>query len=135
MIPTTDSLKQRKEKQLIRYYSSLNISDKETLLAFAEFLSSRDLNESFDDKDNNNKNINNDVNHIIPLQIERPKNETVIKAIKRLTVTYPMVEKEKLLHSISDLITAHMMQGKKAEIVIDELEGLFFNEYESCKLV
>lgn len=135
MIPTTDSLKQRKEKQLIRYYSSLNISDKETLLAFAEFLSSRDLNESFDNKDNNNKNINNDVNHIIPLQIERPKNETVIKAIKRLTVTYPMVEKEKLLHSISDLITAHMMQGKKAEIVIDELEGLFFNEYESCKLV
>lgn len=135
MILKTDNLKQRKEKQLLHYYSSLNVSDKETLLTFAEFLSSRVTNENLDnDNINNKKKGNNEVVQIIPLKIERPKTESVIHAIKRLTDTYPMIEKEKLLHSISDLMTAHMMQGKTAEIVIDELESLFFNEYESSKL-
>ena len=135
MILKTDNLKQRKEKQLLHYYSSLNVSDKETLLTFAEFLSSRVTNENLDnDNINNKKKGNNEVVQIIPLKIERPKTESVIHAIKRLTDTYSMIEKEKLLHSISDLMTAHMMQGKTAEIVIDELESLFFNEYESSKL-
>ena len=135
MILKTDNLKQRKEKQLLHYYSSLNVSDKETLLTFAEFLSCRVTNENLDnDNINNKKKVNNEVVQIIPLKIERPKTESVIHAIKRLTDTYPMIEKEKLLHSISDLMTAHMMQGKTAEIVIDELESLFFNEYESSKL-
>ena len=135
MILKTDNLKLRKEKQLLHYYSSLNVSDKETLLTFAEFLSSRVTNENLDnDNINNKKKGNNEVVQIIPLKIERPKTESVIHAIKRLTDTYPMIEKEKLLHSISDLMTAHMMQGKTAEIVIDELESLFFNEYESSKL-
>ncbi len=127
MIYKTDNLKQRKEKELLSHFSTLNNSDKESLLAFAEFLSRRDSNNNFDIAPRQN----DEIDQKIPLQIERPKEESVIKAIKRLTATYPMVEKERLLHSISDLMTAHMMQGKKSEIVIDELESLFLNEYES----
>lgn len=124
MLPTSSSLKNRQEKQLIDYYSSLSSSDKDNLLAFAEFLSQRVTLNNVD------KELIDRTTQSQPVAIKRPETESVIKAIKRLTATYPMVEKENLLHSISDLITAHMMQGKKAEIVIDELEDLFLNAFE-----
>ena len=124
MLPTSSSLKNRQEKQLIDYYSSLSSSDKDNLLAFAEFLSQRATSNNVD------KELIERTTQSQPVAIKRPETESVIKAIKRLTATYPMVEKENLLHSISDLITAHMMQGKKAEIVIDELEDLFLNAFE-----
>ncbi len=124
MLPTSSSLKNRQEKQLIDYYSSLSSSDKDNLLAFAEFLSQRVTSNNVD------KELIERTTQSQPVAIQRPETESVIKAIKRLTATYPMVEKENLLHSISDLITAHMMQGKKAEIVIDELEDLFLNAFE-----
>ena len=124
MLPTSSSLKNRQEKQLIDYYSSLSSSDKDNLLAFAEFLSQRATSNNVD------KELIDRTTQSQPVAIQRPETESVIKAIKRLTATYPMVEKENLLHSISDLITAHMMQGKKAEIVIDELEDLFLNAFE-----
>ena len=124
MLPTSSSLKNRQEKQLIDYYSSLSSSDKDNLLAFAEFLSQRVTSNNVD------KELIDRTTQSQPVAIKRPETESVIKAIKRLTATYPMVEKENLLHSISDLITAHMMQGKKAEIVIDELEDLFLNAFE-----
>lgn len=124
MLPTSSSLKNRQEKQLIDYYSSLSSSDKGNLLAFAEFLSQRVTLNNVD------KELIDRTTQSQPVAIKRPETESVIKAIKRLTATYPMVEKENLLHSISDLITAHMMQGKKAEIVIDELEDLFLNAFE-----
>ena len=44
-----------------------------------------------------------------------------------------MVEKEQFLHTISDLMTRHMMQGKSSESVIDELENLFLNAYEKLE--
>ena len=124
MLPTSSSLKNRQEKQLIDYYSSLSSSDKDNLLAFAEFLSQRVTSNNVD------KELIDRTTQSQPVAIKRPETESVIKAIKRLTATYPMVEKEHLLHSISDLMTAHMMQGKKAEIVIDELEDLFLNAFE-----
>jgi len=124
MFPTSSSLKNRQEKQLIVYFSSLNSSDKDKLLAFAEFLSQRVITNDVD------KELIDATLQSQLVAIQRPETESVIKAIKRLTTTYPMVEKEQLLHSISDLMTAHMMQGKKAEIVIDELEILFLSAYE-----
>ena len=125
MFPIPSSQKNRQEKQLIDYFSSLKSSDKDNLLAFAEFLSQRATATNVD---------NGLIDRTVPSQpvaIQRPATESVIKAIKRLTTTYPMVEKELLLHSISDLMTAHMMQCKKAEIVIDELEALFLKAYEN----
>jgi len=124
MFPSSSSLKNRQEKQLIDCFSSLKSSDKDNLLAFAEFLSQRATISDVDNK------LLDQTLQSEPLVIQRPATESVVKAIKRLTTTYPMVEKEQLLHSISDLMTAHMMQGKKAQIVIDELEILFLNAYE-----
>ncbi len=65
-----------------------------------------------------------------PLDIKRPDDESVIKAIKRLSETYPMVDKDNILHPISDLMTAHMIQGREAEKIIDELEDVFLKEYK-----
>lgn len=127
MLPTSSSLKNRKEKQLLDYFSSLNSDNKENLLAFAEFLSKRSLL-----KDGDEKSIELSPKSE-PVSIKRPETESIIKAIKRLSATYPMVEKEQFLHTISDLMTRHMMQGKSSESVIDELENLFLNAYEKLE--
>lgn len=125
MLLPTSSQKNRKEKQLLKYFSSLNGEDKNSLIAFAEFLVKREAEGSLV--------TNNSIPISSPLQIDRPESESVIKAIKRLTKTYPMVEKEQFLHVISDLMTAHMMQGKDSSSVIDELEVLFLNAYEKLE--
>ncbi len=65
-----------------------------------------------------------------PLDIPRPESESVIKAIKRLSATYPMVDRGKLFNQTSTLMTQHVMQGRDAVEIIDELETLFRTEYE-----
>jgi hypothetical protein len=41
-----------------------------------------------------------------------------------------MVEKDDLLHEASSLMSAHVMQGKAAVEVIDELEIVFRRHFE-----
>jgi len=65
-----------------------------------------------------------------PVTIPRPENETVIKAIKRLRVTYPMLDARKLLNQTSDLMTQHVVHGRGAVEVIDDLELLFRSNYQ-----
>ena len=60
-----------------------------------------------------------------PLGLPRPQEETVVAAIRRLSQNYPMLDKEPLLHQASALMTAHVMHGREAREVIDELEQLF----------
>lgn len=62
--------------------------------------------------------------------IPRPDDESVIKAIKRLSDSYPMLDKNKLFRQTSSLMTQHVMQGRDQKEVIDELEALFKNQYE-----
>ena len=118
----------KQERKLLKVFKSLDNVNKESLLAFAEFLQSRTIDESVTAEDNikNKANITNE-----PLDIERPEEESVIKAIKRLTNTYPMVNKENILNPISGVMTSHIMQGKSPKDAIDELETLFLNEYNS----
>lgn len=66
-----------------------------------------------------------------PLAIPRPTEENVIKAVKRLSATYPMLDRVKLLDEASHLMTQHVIQGRAAVEVIDELEILFRRHYES----
>jgi hypothetical protein len=113
----------KQERQLVKIFKVLNSNNKATLLAFAEFLKTRSIDNVEDQGQQESVTI--------PLDIERPGQESVIKAIKRLSATYPMVDKEKILHPISALMTAHMLQGKEAEKVIDELQILFLQEYET----
>ncbi len=126
MFPTPQMTGSKQERALIKLYKSLNQSDKESLLVFAEFLLHKEKLET--DASSEEIEIVSE-----PLDIERPEKESVIKAIRRLRETYPMVDEEKVLHPISGLMTAHMLQGKKANQVIDELEDLFRSEYDKNK--
>ncbi len=64
-----------------------------------------------------------------PLDIRRPDAESVVAAIKRLAKTYPMLNREALLHEASTLMSAHVMQGRSANDVIDDLQALFESAY------
>ena len=66
-----------------------------------------------------------------PLDIPRPVEESVVKAVKRLRATYPMLDARKLLNETSALMTQHVMQGRDKIEVIEELEILFRTHYET----
>lgn len=112
----------KQERELIKLYKSLDEANKEAFLAFGEFLKTRA----------NPENPQTVVESLL-VDIPRPETESVIKAIKRLSATYPMVDKETILHPISNLMTSHIIQGRKAPEVIDDLQDLFLSEYESLK--
>lgn len=124
MLPTIPVQGSKSERKLLKLFKALDGSKQETLLSFAEFLKSQSGDQLGLDQEVDDQAINK------PLDIARPDNESVIKAIKRLSETYPMVNKDNILHPISDLMTAHMLQGKAAEPIIDELEIVFLKEYQ-----
>jgi len=66
--------------------------------------------------------------------IERPAEESVVAAIKRLSHTYPMLDRQALLHETSSFMMQHMMQGREAVEVIDEMEIYFLRQYEQFSL-
>lgn len=110
------------EKTLIELFRSLDASQRETLAAFAEFLARRSPAPEMP------------VAAIeMPQQIDRPENESVVRAIKRLSATYPMLDRKKLLHQTSNLVTEHVMQGRNAPEVIDDIERIFAEQYEKYK--
>jgi len=109
------------EKKLLKHFSQLSEAQQQTLLQFAEFLLTRS-----DDSDAAGQK---DVPP--PVLKERPAEETVVGAIKRLTASYPMLEKDRLFNETSVLMTKHVMQGHAAHVVIDELEMLFQRHYEA----
>lgn len=105
----------KKEKKLLEFYHRLPTEQAETLLAYAEFMVER-----FGQTEE------------IPAEIQdipRPEKESVIAAIKRLSATYPMLEKDKIFNDTSSLMSQHIIQGREAMEVIDELEALFQQEY------
>jgi len=53
-----------------------------------------------------------------------------VLAIQRLTATYPMLDTAKLLNESSELMSSHILQGREAVGVIDDLESLFGRYYE-----
>lgn len=65
-----------------------------------------------------------------PEPIPRPEQESVIKAMRRLSATYHMLDRSKLLNETSALMAQHVMQGRPAVEVIDELEVVFQSHYE-----
>lgn len=101
-------------KRLKRIFSELPEADQKSLVDFGEFLLSR--------VDRNPPSL--EIN-LIP----RPETESVVAAIKRLTQTYPMLDKGQLFNETSSLMTQHIMQGRAASDVIDELETLFTKHY------
>lgn len=65
-----------------------------------------------------------------PNEIPRPDEETVVGAIKRLKLTYPMIENMSVFSTASSLMTEHMVNGRDVVEVIDEMEKLFEDSFE-----
>ncbi len=106
------------ERRLLRLYRALSPSRREGLFDYAEFLLSRAQPEAPEVPSE-------------PLDIPRPTQESVVKAIKRLRETYPMLDRARILHETSALMTQHLVHGKSAPEVIDELEILFRHHFET----
>ena len=104
-------------EKLLEVFESLNDEKQASLIDYAEFLRSKgDL-------------VTKEVP--APESIERPKEETVVGAIKRLKLTYPMIESMSVFSAASDLMTDNMVSGRYAAEVIDDMQTLFEEEYQS----
>jgi len=106
-----------KEKQLLKFFASLADEDQAAVVNFAGYLYQ---------KNPRKKDITE-----VPLDIERPDQESVVGAIKRLKKTYPMIESMEVFNKASELLSAHMLQGRDKKSVIDDLEELFKSTYEN----
>ncbi len=107
----------KREKKLLNCFRQMNGEAQTSLQDFAMFLAERYPAESSVPE--------------TPLDIQRPEEESVIAAVKRLSATYPMLNKDSMLHETSALVAQHMIQGRDAVEVINELEDIFRRMYES----
>lgn len=105
------------ERRLLKLFRALPETRKQGLLDYADFLLTQGQPEQAAPSP-------------IPLEIPRPAQESVVKAIKRLRETYPMLDRAKILHETSALMTQHLLHGRLAPDVIDELEALFRRHYQ-----
>ena len=114
------------QQQLTVLIQQLGAGDQATLLAFAAFLASRAPAHSVSVKVEP---------EIVPEPelIERPAQESVVGALKRLSKSYPMLNKAEMLSATSDLVAASIMQGSDPVGVIDELQEIFRRHYEQMK--
>lgn len=113
------------ERRLLKILRTLNAQDRATLLAFGEFLLVGGAGVS---------TPNAERLPPAPTQPQyepRPPQESVVAAIKRLRRVYPMLEPGEMLHETSALMAAHVLQGREAREVIDELERLFDGHYQA----
>lgn len=110
-------------KKLIAFFNTLSVDSQQSVLDFAEFLSQRDCAQrpSVPDEPDQKQQA---------VYQPRPKNENIINAIKRMRATYFMLNTDELLNSTSALMTQHIVHGRAADEVIDELEALFESHYQ-----
>jgi len=105
------------QKQLLKYFSGLDEERKRALLEYAGYLYER----------SEKKPLVLTEPKIIP----RPEQESVVGAIKRLSASYEMIDKQTMLHELSGLMAQHMLQGRPADAVITEIESVFITKYQS----
>jgi len=105
------------EKRVLHLFRSLSDEQQHTVSAFMEFLATRGTHSP-------------SAKPVPPVEIPRPEQESVVKAIKRLRATYPMLDQNKLFHETSEHMTGHLMHGKSAVEAIDELEAMFARHYQ-----
>ena len=98
----------------------LGSAEQEQLLAFADFLRSRQQPETV-------------VMHQAPKILPAKEGETVVGAIKRLRESYAMLDAKEMLNDTSSLMSRHVLGGEAAETVIVELERMFERYYQRCR--
>lgn len=108
---------EKQRKRLMSCYQGLDEQRQLALLEYAEFLLSRSEKKQTPLAEPN----------ILP----RPDDETVVGAIKRLTASYEMVDKQYMLHELSGLMAQHLLQGRAAAEVIDDIEVVFETHYQA----
>lgn len=120
------------EKKLLESFKTLSSEDKQTLIKFSQFLSGQSLTTAVVSEEGGKADVlMAKKESLVPKDIPRPKEESVIKAIKRLNKTYYMLDKSSLFNDISALMTEHLMKGRSAVSIIDELEDVFSNTYKA----
>lgn len=106
----------RDAKALVDLFNTLDKDRQQSLFDYAEFLQSkgglakREISE--------------------PVKIQKPGEETVVGAIKRMKQSYPMIDSMEVFAVASNLMTDHMVKGREAEEVINEIEALFEETYK-----
>lgn len=109
------------ERRLIQRYRDLGETDRHALIAFAEFLAQREGAAQTPQPPRE------------PTPLARPEGETVIAAIRRLSLSYSMLERGSMLHETAALMSAHVLKGRGAAEVIDDLEALFERHYQTYR--
>ena len=132
------------EQSLLDCFKQLSKDDRHSLLRFAEFLvagSAIEFTSSGQEQAVNTgdrkqaESASTDKSKAVadaiaqPIEIERPDEERVVDALKRLSATYPMLDKKGLLDKASSLVAQHVMFGKPAVVVINEIEVMFSEAY------
>lgn len=117
------------QKQLLENFLNLNEQGRQMLLEFSEFLGGKYSGGV------SPSSSPSDMPVVVqqapePEPIPRPEQESVVGAMKRLSKSYYMIDKSKILNQASTLMTEHMMKGRSAVEVIDELEIVFRTHYE-----
>lgn len=106
------------EERLLAYFRELPAQHKTTLLEFAEFLHARagaaDGGSGVPAK---------------PRRIKAAQGETVAMAVRRLTRSYPMLDRRKLMNETSRCMAEHALEGRPAAEVIAKLELVFARHY------
>ena len=110
----------RLPQRLAEIYAKLGEQDRRSLLDFAEFLLQREPDSG---------KIGAGAGPASPELLPRPESESVVAAIKRLSGSYPMLDKQVLFSKTSELMSAHLLQGRDAKEIIDELEAVFQQQY------
>ena len=106
------------EKKVLDLFGRLALEQQDKLITVAEFLNGNALDAAAASD---------------PLAIPRPAGETVTMAIRRLTRTYPMLDRRKLMAEASQFMAQHALEGREAAAVIDELEAVFARHYQRQK--
>jgi len=127
-----------KQKILLDYYQDLSKQDQHSLLRYAEFLATgatSSQSESGEFVDNSASNTVVSLASTLkpipkPEKIAAPKDEKVVQALKRMSATYPMLEKSSLLNKASELVAQHIMFAKPAVVVIKDIEAMFAMAYD-----
>ena len=100
----------KNSQDLIDLYEAMDDSRKKSLSDFADFLYAQA------------EPISKEIQP--PADIQRPDQETVVGAIKRLKTTYFMIESMSVFSEASSLMTEHMVKGRDVGEVIDNMELL-----------
>jgi hypothetical protein len=106
------------EKVLLKNLHQLPETQQQALLDYAEFLTQRYA-------------IEEELVPQQPVDISRPAGESVIKAVRRLSKTYPMLESKEMFEKTSSFMMRNLMHGEGSETVIDEMEIFFSQSYKA----